>query len=170
MCLCVPMCTYGYIACLYMHAFGVCLHTHYIDNVPLFVCLHLYTYALCRHMSMHVECMHVWTVGQGRRYKRYLHYITHLHWSVLSVLLNPWMRLVQAGAFHLYVEWRFFSFEIENHVFIPKDWVGWYFKNNSSHSNLRPWKKSSIYDPNLFSGPEPKAFSLAGEWIPFHSF
>lgn len=53
-------------------------------------------------------------------------------------------------------------FFIANHIFIPKDWVGWYYKNKSSHVNLRFWK-SPIHGPNLCSGPEPKAFSLDWE-------
>lgn len=87
------------------------------------------------------------------------------------MLLSPRMRLIKNGALHLYVEWSFFLLKLKTIFFlIPKDLEGWYFKNNSSHLNLRPWKESSSYDPNLFPGPEPKAFSLAGEWIPFHSF
>jgi hypothetical protein len=99
------------------------------------------------HISMHVECMHVCTVRQGRFYKKFLHYITHLCYNLLSILLNTCMRLVKAGEFHLYLNevLIFFPFKIENHVFIPKDWVGWYFKNNSSHLNLRPWKKKEFH-------------------------
>lgn len=84
MCLCVSLhiCMGIYHAYICMH-FCVCLHAYYIDNVSLFVCLHVCTYVLYTNMSMPVECMHMWTMRQGRLYRRYLRYITHPHWRIL---------------------------------------------------------------------------------------
>lgn len=57
------------------------------------------------------------------------------------------MRLVKVGEFYFYLNevLIFFFFKIENYVFILKDWVGWYFKNNFSYLNLRFWKKKEFY-------------------------
>lgn len=58
---------------------------------------------------------------------------------------------------HPYFEIKFKIFFIENHSFIPKDWVGWYFKNNSRHLSLRAWKKFHSWSKSI---PWPTAQSV----------
>lgn len=90
-CVCMYTCVYVFL-CIYVCVYTILIYAFlcmlacilYIDNVSLFVCLHVCIYVLYMHMSMLVECMHTWSMGQGRRlYRRYLCYITHPHWSIL---------------------------------------------------------------------------------------
>ena len=121
MCLCVSLhiCMGIYHAYTCMH-FCVCLHAYYIDNVSLFVCLHVCTYVLCMNMSMPVQCMHMWTVGQGRLYRRYLHYITHPHWSVLYYWAHEWDWPKMVHSIFMLNEVFFFLLKLKTIFFIQK--------------------------------------------------
>lgn len=79
----------------------------------------------------------MWSVCVWAYNRHLLHMEYAVEWSVCFSGPPKGKDLV----FHPYIETKFLK-KTENHIFIRKDWVEWYFRNNFSHLNLRPWKNS----------------------------